>query len=129
MPYFVILTYFAVAVAAWGAALTLLASMPDFRNVVRTGVRMLVGSLVGFVVANLCSLLIGVVPALLAMALHVDRDDPAAQVVAAFALVGLFFGPLVASPLGFVGGALLGLRRALRLQRAAPAVHLAPVRQ
>lgn len=129
MPYFVILTYFVVAVAAWGAALALLASVPNFRSVVRTGVRMLVGSLVGFVVANLCSLLIGVVPALIAMALDVDRDSPAASLVVGFALVGLFFGPLVASPLGFVGGALLGLRRALRLQRAQPAPHLEPVRQ
>lgn len=126
MPYFVILTYFAVALAAWGAALALLASMPNFRGVVRTGWRMLLGSLVGFVVANLCSLLVGVVPALIAMALHVDRDSPSAPLVAAFALAGLFFGPLVASPLGFVGGAVIGLRRALRAKHAP---QLEPVRQ
>lgn len=117
MPYFVILPVFAVAVCAEGLGLVLCAANPAWRRAVPYGWRMLVGSLLGFLSANLASLLFGVLPVLCATALHIGKDDPGAQVVAAFALLGLFLGPLIASPLGFLGGAWVGLRRAWRVQR------------
>jgi len=119
MPYFVILPVFAVAVCAEGLVLGLCAAIPALRQIVPYGWRVLVGSLLGFLTANLASLLVGVVPVLCATALRIDKDSPGAKVVAGFALLGLFFGPLVVSPLGFLGGAWLGLRRAWRAQHAA----------
>jgi MFS family permease len=119
MPYFVILTYFALAVMAWGSVIALCASVPNWRAAVPYGWRMLVGSSVGFVLANLASVVIGVAPVLLALLIGIDRDDPRAQIVSAFALFGLFIGPLLASPIGFVGGAWLGFRRASRALHAA----------
>ena len=110
MPYFVILTYFVIAVLAWGSVLGLCAAVPQWRGALHYGWRMLVGSALGFLVANLASIVVGGVPILLAAVFGIQPADPAAQVVAAFALLGFFFGPLVASPLGFVGGALVGLR-------------------
>jgi hypothetical protein len=112
MPYFVILTYFAVALMAWGSVLALCAAVPGWRRLLPYGWRMLVGSTLGFVLANLASIVLGGVPVLLAAVLGIRPADPPAQVVAAFALLGFFIGPLIASPLGFLGGALLGLRRA-----------------
>ena len=82
------------------------------------GWRMLLGSSLGFVAANLASLLVGVVPVLAAAALRIDKNSPGARIVAGFALVGLFIGPLIVSPLGFLGGAWLGLKRAWRARQA-----------
>jgi hypothetical protein len=112
MPYFVILTYFVVAVLSWGSVLALCAAVPRWRGALRTGWRMLVGSVAGFVLANLASIALGGIPVLVAAAAGVEPGDPLAQVVAGFALLGFFIGPLIVSPLGFVAGALLGLRRA-----------------
>lgn len=116
MPYFVILPIFAVAVCAESIGLLLCAVIPALRRGLPYGWRMLVGSLLGFVTANAASLLVGVVPVLCAAAVGIGKDDPEAQVVAGFALLGLFFGPLIVSPLGFLGGAWVGLRRARRAQ-------------
>jgi hypothetical protein len=118
MPYFVILTYFAIAILAWGSVIGLCAAVPNLRAAVPYCWRMLVGSSVGFVLANLASLAFGLVPVLIALLLHIDRDHPAAQLVSLFVLLGLFIGPLVVSPLGFIGGALVGLRRAWRMRHA-----------
>jgi hypothetical protein len=118
MPYFVILPVFVVALCAEGLALALCAAVPALRRGVPYGWRVLVGSFVGFVTANLASLLVGVVPVLVATALGIGRDHPLAQVVAGFSLLGLFLGPLVVSPLGFLGGAWAGWRRAQRAQTA-----------
>jgi MFS family permease len=118
MPYFVILPVFLVAMCAEGLGLALCALVPKLRRAVPYGWRVLVGSVVGFVTANLASLLVGVVPVLVASALGIDRDHPGAPVVAAFALLGLFLGPLVVSPLGFLGGAWFGWRRAKRAHAA-----------
>jgi hypothetical protein len=82
---------------------------------------MLVGSTLGFLTANLASILVGVVPVLVAMALGIGKDDPGAQIVAGFTVLGLFLGPLVVSPLGFLGGAWVGWRRGRRVQHAAAA--------
>jgi hypothetical protein len=118
MPYFVILPCFAAAVLGWGCALCLCAVVPRLRRALPCGWRMLVGSSVGFLVANLASLLVGVVPVLCAAALGVDRDSAGAPVVAGFALLGLFVGPLIASPLGFLGGAWIARRRFARARPA-----------
>jgi len=118
MPHFVILTYFVIAVLAWGSVLGLCAAVPQWRRAFFYGWRMLVGSAVGFVLANLASIVVGGVPVLLGAALGVGPDDPAAQVVAGFALLGFFIGPLIASPLGFLAGALFSLRRTLQAQQA-----------
>lgn len=119
MPYFVILPIFAVAVCAEGICLLLCAAIPALRRAVPYGWRMLVGSFLGFLTANAASLLVGILPVLCAALIGIDKDDPGAQVVAAFALLGLFFGPLIVSPLGFLGGAWVGLRRARRVPHAA----------
>ncbi len=116
MPYFVILPIFAVAVCAEGIGLLLCAAIPALRRGLPYGWRMLVGSLLGFLTANLASLLVGVVPVLCAGAMGIGKDDPGARVVVGFTLLGLFFGPLIVSPLGFLGGAWVGLRRARRVQ-------------
>jgi hypothetical protein len=122
MPYAVILPVFAALLAAGSLVLFLCACVPPLRIVVPYAWRMLVGSSVGFCVANVFSLLFGVVPVLIAAALGVDRDSPSAQLVAGCALLGLFVGPLVASPIGFLGGAWVGLRRAWEAaHRHAPA--------
>jgi hypothetical protein len=118
MPYFVILPVFVLATCAEGLGLALCAAIPALRRVVPYGWRMVVGSVLGFVTANLASLAVGVVPVLCATALGIDRDHPGAPVVAAFALLGLFLGPLIVSPLGFLGGAWVGWRRARRVQHA-----------
>ena len=119
MPYFVILTYFVVAVLAWSSVLGLCAAVPRWRGALFYGWRMLVGSALGFVLANLASIVVGGLPVLIGAVAGVGPDDPAAQVVAAFALLGFFFGPLIVSPLGFLAGALLSLRRARRAVHAA----------
>src|SRR5262245_51294686 len=122
MPYFVILTYFGLALFAWGWVIALLAAVPRLRAALPYCWRALVGSVLGFAVANLGSLLVALVPVGLAMALHIGKDSPGSQVVAGFALLGLFFAPPIVSPLGFLGGAWLGLRRAWdRDHRACPA--------
>lgn len=120
MPYFVILPIFAGLLFAEGLALGVCALVPRLRAVLPYAWRVLFGSCAGFVCANAASLLFGLVPVACAAALGIDADDPAAQVVAAFALLGLFVGPLIASPLGFLGGAWLGLRRARRALHATP---------
>ena len=125
MPYLEILSVFAALVAVQGCVVLCCALVPRLRRVVPYGWRVLVGSSVGFVLGNLGSLLLGAVPVLCAVAFHVDRDDPAAQVVAAFALAGFFVGPLVVSPLGFLGGAWIAFARARRRL----ARQVAPVRQ
>ena len=112
MPYIVILTYFGLAVFAWGWLLALLAAVPRLRAALPYCWRALLGSVLGFAVANVGSLLVGLVPVGVAWALHIGKDSPGAQVVAGFALLGLFFAPPIVSPLGFLGGAWLGLRRA-----------------
>lgn len=112
MPYRVILPCFLALLAVGAVGLVLCACLPPLRRAVPYGWRMLLGSGLGFCVANVASLLLGVVPVLIAALLGVDKDSPAAQFVAAFALLGLFVGPLVVSPLGVLWGAFLGLRRA-----------------
>jgi hypothetical protein len=114
VPYFVILPIFAVSLCLEGLVLLLCVLVPSLRRAVPAGLRVLVGSVVGFVLANAASILFGVLPVLVAAVLRVDKDSPAAAVVAGFALAGLFVGPLVVSPLGFLGGAWLGLRRGSR---------------
>lgn len=118
MPYFVILPIFAGVLSSGLVLLAVCATVPSLRGAVPYGWRMLLGSSVGFVAANLASLLLGVVPVLAAAALRIDKDSPVARVVAGFALLGLFIGPLVVSPLGFLGGAWVGLRRAWRARHA-----------
>jgi len=120
MPYFVILTVFGALLCAEGLVLAVCAAIPRLRAALPCGWRVLVGSGAGFCCANAVSVAIGVVPVLLAMMLGIDADHPGAQIVAAFALVGLFVGPLVASPVGFLGGAWLGFRRARRARPATP---------
>ncbi|HEX6884133.1 MAG TPA: hypothetical protein VF530_12205 [Planctomycetota bacterium] len=112
MPYFVVLTYLVIALLAWGSVIALCASVPRWRGALHYAWRMLAGSLAGLVLANLASIAVGGIPILIGLAAGVEPADPAAQVVAAFALFGFFLGPLLASPLGFLGGALLGLHRA-----------------
>ena len=114
MPYHVILPLFALALGLETVVLACSAAVPALRRAVPYLWRMVVGSITGFVLANLGSLLFGALPAALAFVLRVDRDSDAADVVAGFALLGLFIGPLIVSPLGFLGGAILGLRRARR---------------
>jgi hypothetical protein len=118
LPYFLILLCFVVALLAWGSVLALCLAVPGWRGAVHYVWRMLVGSTLGFLAANLASILVGGVPVLIGVALEVRPEDFAAQIVAAFALLGFFIGPLVVSPLGFVGGALLGLRRAWQVKHA-----------
>lgn len=117
MPYHLILPLFALAVGLETLVLGVLALVPALRRAVPTCWRVLVGSVTGFVVANLGSLLFGALPAVIALALRVDKDSDAADIVAAFAILGLFIGPLVVSPLGFVGGAIVALRRAKKRGR------------
>jgi len=117
MPYHVILPVFALALGAEALVLAVLAAVPALRGAVPTVWRMLVGSVAGFVLANLGSLVFGALPALVALALQIDKDSGAADIVAAFAILGLFIGPLVVSPLGFLGGALVALRRARKRGR------------
>jgi hypothetical protein len=112
MPYFVVLTYLVVTLLAWASVIVLCASVPRWRGALPYAWRMLAGSLAGFVLANLASVALGGIPILLGLAAGVERGDPTAQVVTAFALLGFFLGPLLASPLGFLGGALVGLRQA-----------------
>ena len=119
MPYFVILLAFTAVLCAEGLGLALCAAVPSLRRGLPYGRRMLVGSTLGFLTANLASILVGVVPVLVAMLIGIDKDDPGAQVVAAFTLLGLFLGPLILSPLGFLGGAWVGWRRAWREQHTA----------
>lgn len=114
MPYFLILWAFGAAFLAESVALGLCAVIPALRRALPYGWRMLVGSSLGFLAANFVSILVGVVPTLLAALLRVNKEGHVAQIAAAFALIGLFIGPLIASPIGFLGGAWLGLRRALR---------------
>lgn len=132
MPYHVILPLFALALGAEALALLVSAAIPTLRRGLPYLWRMVLGSVTGFVLANLGSLLFGAVPCLIALALRIDKDSEAADVVAGFALLGLFIGPLIVSPLGFLGGAMLGLRRArARLVTLAPrsaAAHEAPAR-
>jgi hypothetical protein len=118
MPYFVILPIFAGLLCAEGLVLAACAAIPRLRAALPYAWRVLIGSGAGFCCANAASLLFGLVPVACAAALGIGADDPAAQVVAAFALLGLFFGPLIASPLGFLCGAWLGLRRARRARPA-----------
>ncbi len=115
MPYFVILPIFAGLLLGEGLALAVCALVPRLRAVVPYGWRVLLGSGAGFVCANALSILLGIVPVLCAAGLGIDADHPWAQGVAACALLGLFVGPLLASPLGFLGGAWLGLKRARRV--------------
>lgn len=114
MPYHVILPVFALALGVEAAVLVCSAAVPALRRALPYLWRMAVGSVTGFVLANVGSLLFGALPAAIAFALRVDRDSDAADVVAGFALLGLFIGPLIVSPLGFLGGAIVGLRRARR---------------
>ena len=116
MPYHVILPVFALALGAEALVLALSAAVPVLRRAVPYLWRMSVGSVTGFVLANVGTLLFGALPCALAFALRIDKDSDAADVVAGFALLGLFIGPLVVSPLGFLGGAIVGLRRARRGQ-------------
>ncbi len=120
MPYFVILPVFAALLGAEGLVLCACAAVPRLRAAVPVAWRVLVGSAAGFCGANLLSLALGVVPVLCAGALGIEADDPGAQLVAAFALLGLFVGPLLVSPLGFLAGAYLGFRRARRARPARP---------
>lgn len=122
MPYFVILWAFLAAFVAESVALGLCAVVPALRRALPYGWRMLVGSGLGFLAANFVSILVGVVPVLIAAVLRVDKEGHVAQIVAAFALLGLFVGPLIVSPIGFLGGAWLGLRRALRAEGVAEPV-------
>ncbi len=114
MPYFVILPIFAGLLGAEGLALLVCAAIPRLRAALPTGWRVLAGSCAGFCCANAVSVLLALVPVALAAAFGIEADDRGAQVVAAFVLLGLFVGPLIASPLGFLFGAWLGLRRAQR---------------
>src|SRR5262245_23693249 len=120
MPYFVILPLFAGVFFAEGLVLAVCAAIPRLRVALPYGWRMLVGSCAGFVCANAASILFGLVPIVCARALGIGADAPAAQIVAGFALLGFFLGPLIASPLGFLWGAWLGLRRARRAVATQP---------
>lgn len=130
MPYHVILPVFALALGVEALVLVCSAAVPALRRALPYLWRMAVGSVTGFVLANLGSLLFGALPAALAFALRIDRDSDAADVVAGFALLGLFIGPLIVSPLGFLGGAIVGLRRARRqvVALAEPRESEAPAR-
>lgn len=128
MPYFWILPFFAAAMLGGVCLLGVCRLVPALQRAQPYVRRMLIGSSLGFVLANLASLLFGVVPVLIASALGVSQDSPGAQVAAAFALLGLFIGPLIASPLGVLGGAWIGLERAWRAE-SVPRPQLAPVRQ
>jgi len=130
MPYHVILPVFALALGVEAVLLAGSAAIPALRRALPYLWRMAIGSVTGFVLANLGSLLFGALPAALAFALRVDRDSAAADVVAAFALLGLFVGPLIVSPLGFLGGAIVGLRRARRqlVALSEPVASEAPAR-
>jgi len=130
MPYHVILPLFALALGAEVLVLACSAVVPNLRRALPYLWRMAVGSVTGFVLANVGSLLFGALPAALAFALRIDRDSNAADVVAGIALLGLFIGPLIVSPLGFLGGAIVGLRRARRqvVALAEPRESEAPAR-
>lgn len=116
MPHFLVLALFGILLLVEAAALCLCAALPALRRWLPYGWRVLVGSGLGFLVANVGAILLGIVPVLLASALGVDKDGTGGHVVGLFALLGLFLGPLIASPLGFLAGAWIGLRRALRAQ-------------
>ena len=118
MPYQMILPLFAGALSLGLVLLALCAVVPSLRGALPYGWRMLLGSGLGFALANFASLALGVLPALCASAWHVRKDSPVATLVAGCALLGLFIGPLVVSPLGFFGGAWWGLRRARCARRA-----------
>jgi len=120
MPYFVILPIFGGLLCAEGLALAACAAIPRLRLALPYAWRVVVGSSAGFCGANLLCVIFGVLPVLCAGVLRIDKDQPGAQVVAGFVLLGLFVGPLVASPLGFLAGAWLGLRRARRARPARP---------
>ena len=125
MPYLALLSIFALLVGVEGAVVLVCALVPSLRSALPYGWRMLVGSSVGFVVGYLASMLLGGVAVVCAAALDIDRDHPAAQIVVAVVLIGFVIGPLVASPLGFLGGAWFGLQSARR--STAPARAQAPV--
>jgi hypothetical protein len=126
MPYVVVLSAFAGVVCAWGSVLALCAGVPAWRRAVFYGRRMLVGSTVGFLLANVASLVVGGLPVLVGAALGIGPDHPAAQVVLGCALLGFCVGPLVGAPLGFVGGAVAGARSAWRLEHAPSRTGRAP---
>lgn len=122
MPYFLILPVFALAMCAEGLGVLLCAAVPSIRPAALPyGRSLLLGSSLGFLMANLASVLLAIVPVLIGMLLGVGTEGHGAQIVATFVLLGLFVGPLVASPLGFLGGAILGLRRTWRRRHAAGA--------
>ena len=114
MPYFLILPVFAALFAAEGLALAVCAAVPRLRAALPYGRRVLLGSCAGFFCANAASALIALVAVAIGAALGVTPDDRGAQLVAAFVLLGVFLGPFVASPLGFLCGAWVGLKRARR---------------
>src|SRR5262245_35124533 len=118
MPYYLILSVFGAALFSELCVLCVCAAIPALRRAVPYGWRVALGSFLGFVGANLVSLLVGLVPVLVASGLRIDRDAPGARIVAGFVLAGLFIGPLIVSPLGFLTGAWLGWKRARRVQHA-----------
>jgi len=114
MPYQTILPLFGGALSLGLVLLALCAVVPSLRGALPYGWRMLVGGSLGFVLANLASLALGVLPAVCASVWHLRKDSPLAALVAGCAMLGLFVGPLVLSPLGFAAGAWWGARRARR---------------
>jgi len=112
MPYTWILPSFGLALLAGLGFYALCALVPALRSA-RTAVgRALLGAGAGFLLANLASAVLGLVPAAIGHALDVAPESAESRIVAGFVLAGLFIGPLIVSPLGALAGAWIGLRRA-----------------
>ena len=104
--YFIIIPVFACALVCMTCAALASRFIERLRPVYPFAWRVLLGSTLGFVVAN------GVMLALVLLAVQHDGTADAEQAGDAAKLsfaAALFFGPVIASLLGFIGGSILGV--------------------
>jgi len=124
MVYPLILRAFLFLVLAGGCSLAVCAALPSLRTVLPPVRYALLCGLAGFVGANLVSAAIGLLPALVAGLLDLDPASRGSQVASGFVLAGLYFGPLIASPLGFLAGLWYALRRSGASRAPRPVLSL-----
>ncbi len=102
MTYFLVLPAWLLAVLAMGAVTVAVRVVPRLSPAYRYAWRVLLWSSIGFVVAN------GAMVGLYLLVARADTSGAAGDAAKVGIAAALFLGPVVASAVGFVGGAAAG---------------------
>ncbi len=115
MPYFFILPIYCLLLVALGAAAVVARCVAEWRPASGVIVGGMVGSLAGFIAANVIITGVGLMPVMVGN--HFAAAGWERQVAGIFAAVMLLLGPFVASAMGVVIGFAAGVVVVLRRRR------------